>query len=480
MKRYSCHIIPFLFLALIVSGSSDAQDTYQIENLSFNSRISDDFAPMFFEDGIIFCSNRKSKVLTNYTTVNNEPLLDFYFVQQEDSAEWGKAKTWSEELLSVFNEGPACFSKDRRTIYFTRNITADKKSRKDITGDNNYGIFTASYNGSTWGDIKAFRHNNPDYKTGHPSLSEDGKQLFFASDIPGGFGGSDLYVCILTNGEWSDPVNLGSSVNSSSSEIYPFYHSSGRLYFSSDRTGSAGGLDIYFTQEINGEWVTPTRLPAPFNSGSDDFAFIADELIETGFFTSNRERNDDIYSFRTMVPKYAGCDTLQENNYCYLFYETGAYDLDTVPFSYEWDMGDGTKIRSVEADYCFDGPGSYMVKLNVVDKLTGDIQFNQASYLIEIENIEQAYINSVDTGYVGDNIRFDGLQTNLPDLTVGEYLWNFDDGNIGTGAEVRNRFTYPGIYQVQLVVKSVPDGDGSVREACVTKQLVVIEKPPGR
>ena len=326
-----------------------------------------------------------------------------------------------------------------------------------------------------WGDIKAFKHNNPDYKTGHPSLSEDGNQLFFASDIPGGFGGSDLYVCTLTNGEWSDPVNLGSAVNSSSSEIYPFYHSSGRLYFSSDQSGSAGGLDIYFTQEINGEWVRPTRLPAPFNSGSDDFAFIADDLIETGFFTSNRERNDDIYSFRTLVPKYAGCDTLHENYYCYVFYETGAYDLDTVPFSYEWDMGDGTKIRSVEADYCFNGPGSYMVKLNVVDKLTGDIQFNQASYMIDIRDIEQAYINCVDTGYVGDNVRFDGLQTNLPDFTVGEYLWNFDDGNIATGAEVNNRFTSPGIYQIQLVVRSTPDASGNVGEACVSKRVVILD-----
>lgn len=477
MRRFIWHIILLFFCSVIAINRTVAQDTYQIKNLSFNSRLFDDFAPMFFEDGIIFCSNRKSNLFTSYTSEENEPLLDYYFVQQGDSAEWGKAKAWSEELLSVFNEGPASISKDGKTLYFTRNLIADKRSRKDIAGENNYGIFTARFNGSSWGDIQPFKYNNTDYKTGHPSISEDGKRLFFASDIPGGAGGADLYVCTLTNGEWGEPVNLGSAVNSFASELYPFYHSSGRLYFSSDRSGSAGGLDIYFTMEIDGEWVTPTHLPAPFNSSSDDFAFIADDLIETGFFTSNRERNDDIFSFRTLVPKYAGCDTLRENNYCYIFYETGAYDLDTVPFSYEWDMGDGTKIRNVEADYCFNGPGSYLVKLNVVDKLTGDIQFNQASYMIEIEDVEQAYISSVDTGYVRDNIRFDGLQTNLPDFTVGEYLWNFDDGNIATGAEVRNRFTSPGIYQVQLVVKSTPDDSGNVHEACIFKRLVILEPP---
>lgn len=479
MKRFIRHIIPFLFLSLLGSNLSEAQDTYQIESLSFNSRISDDFAPMFFEDGIIFCSNRKDKVFTNYTSEDNEPLLDFYFVQRKDSSDWGKAKVWTEELLSVFNEGPACFSKDGKTIYFTRNLTADKKSRKDIIGENNYGIFFASFNGSAWGNITPFIHNSSEYKTGHPGISEDGKYLFFASDMPGGSGGSDLYVSTFVNGEWSAPVNLGGAVNSSGSEIYPFYHSSGRLYFSSDRSGSAGGLDIYFTQEIDGNWVTPTHLPPPFNSGSDDFAFIADDLIESGFFSSNRARNDNIYSFKTLVPKYAGCDTLQETNYCYVFYETGAYNLDTVPFSYEWNMGDGSRIRNVEADYCFKGPGSYLVQLNVVDKLTGEVQFNQASHIIEINDVEQAYITSVDTGYVRDNIRFDGLNTNLSEFTVGEYLWNFDDGNIATGAEVRNRFTSPGIYQIQLVVRSAPDNQGNVREACVSKHLVIMEKPPG-
>jgi len=271
-------------------------------------------------------------------------------------------------------------------------------------------------------------------------------------------------------------VSLGTSVNSSGSELYPFFHSSGRLYFSSDRPGSSGGLDIYFTQEIDGSWVTPTHLPPPFNSGSDDFAFIADDLIESGFFTSNRDRNDDIYGFITMVPKYAGCDTLRENNYCFVFYETGAYNLDTVPFSYEWDMGDGTRIRSVEADYCFKEPGDYMVQLNVIDKLTGEIQFSQASHLIEVREIEQAYINAADTSFVGENVRFDGLRTNLPGFTVGEYLWNFDDGNIATGAEVMNRFTSPGRYQIQLVVKSIPDNQGNVREACISKPVVILER----
>lgn len=476
MKQAKIHIIPLLLLLIIGSISVEGQDTYQVESLSFNSKISDDFAPMFFGDGIIFCSNRKSKVLTNYSSENNEPLLDFYFVQRKDSADWGKAKTWSEELLSVFNEGPACFSKDGKTIYFTRNLTADKRSRRNITGDNNYGIFMATQSGSAWENITPFEHNSPDYKVGHPSISEDGKQLFFASDMPGGSGGSDLYVSTFENGTWSTPVNLGGAVNSSGSEIYPFYHRSGRLYFSSDRSGSAGGLDIYFTQEINGSWVTPTRLPPPFNSGSDDFSFIADDLIEFGFFSSNRNRNDDIFSFRTMVPKYAGCDTLQENNFCYVFYETGAYNLDTVPFSYEWDMGDGTKIRSVEADYCFKAPGSYLVQLNVVDKLSGEVQFNQASYMIDIFNIEQAYITSTDTSIAGENVTFDGLNTNLPGFTVGEYLWNFDDGNIATGAEVSNRFTSPGIYQVQLVVKSIPDNQGNVQEACISKQVVILDR----
>ncbi|MCK4465737.1 MAG: PKD domain-containing protein, partial [Bacteroidales bacterium] len=261
------------------------------------------------------------------------------------------------------------------------------------------------------------------------------------------------------------------------SELYPFYHSSGRLYFSSDNHNSSGGLDIFFTTEVGGKWIKPIRLADPFNSGSDDFGFIADDLLENGFFTSNRRRNDDIYRFFTLFPIITGCDTQQENSYCYQFYELGSVNLDTLPFIFEWDLGDGNRIRGDTVVYCFESAGMYMVKLNVIDPLTGGIQYNQASYLVEAKEIEQVYITSVDTSYVNELVKFDGLKTNLPNFSVAEYFWNFNDGNKGTGAEITNVFVSPGIYNIQLLVKSAPDNQGNVQNACVSKNVVIIEKP---
>jgi hypothetical protein len=477
MKNINKNIITIALLLLTVFLPVTAQDIYKIEALPINSKLFDDFAPVYFENGIIFCSNRKSKVLVNYSSTDDERLIDLYQAQRKDSVKWGNAKILAKELTTVFNEGPCSYNTKNKRLFLTRNIEVEKKGKRISDPDNKLGIFYTILTGGKWGNITAFPYNDPDYNVAHPSISNDGNRLFFASDKPGGYGNSDLYMSIWENGNWSEPVNLGSEVNTAGSELYPFYHDKGRLYFSSDNHNSSGGLDIFFTSEIGDHWVNPTRLSAPFNSGSDDFGFIADELLDNGFFTSNRYRNDDIFSFTTLIPKITGCDTLRENSYCYLFFELGLANLDTLPFIYEWDLGDGNKIQGDSIIHCFQSAGTYMVQLNVIDPITGEVKDNQASYLVEAKEIEQAYINSVDTSFVGEVVKFDGLKTNLPNFTVAEYLWNFDDGNRGTGAEITNIFGSPGIYNIQLLIRSVPDNQGSTQEACVCKNVVIIERP---
>jgi len=206
-----------------------SQENYKIELLPFNSGIFDDFAPVIYENGIIFCSNRKRKALVNYTTVDNERLLDIYYVKQKDSLKWGRPILMSENISSVFHEGPVCLNKEETLIYFTRNYIVDKKNRK-ADSQNNFGIYTASRSGEKWSVIKPFKFNNPDYNIAHPTISRDGNQLFFASDMPGGYGKSDIYYSLKENGEWTTPVNLGSGVNSDISEMYPFVHESGRIF----------------------------------------------------------------------------------------------------------------------------------------------------------------------------------------------------------------------------------------------------------
>ena len=120
----------------------------------------------------------------------------------------------------------------------------------------------------------------------------------------------------------------------------------------------------------NGSWEDPFLLPEPINSTSDDFAFVAEPNLQTGYFTSNRRKDDDIYEFTSTIIRKASCDTLAENNYCYRFIEENAVKYDTMPFRYEWKFGDGSNATGPVVEHCFSGPGTYIVQLDVVNLIT--------------------------------------------------------------------------------------------------------------
>jgi len=292
--------------------------------------------------------------------------------------------------------------------------------------------------------------------------------------MPGGEGGSDLYVSELNNGEWSKPLNLGPEVNSEGTENYPFIHSSGKLYFSSDRTGGFGGLDVYCTSFFPGKWEKPVLVPEPVNSPADDFAFVADDDLQTGFFSSDRRINDDIYRFTSTMIRKAVCDTLVENNYCYELVEENAVKFDTIPFRYEWNFGDGNRGIGSSVIHCYPGPGNYIIRLDVVNLITGEVMYNEKTYNLEITDVEQPYISVSDTVIAGRNAVFSAENTNLPGWEIARYYWNFGDETVATGEIVNKTFLKPGTYNVQLIVTSKPETDGGTREKCICRNIVIV------
>ena len=168
----------------------------------------------------------------------------------------------------------------------------------------------------------------------------------------------------------------------------------------------------------------------------------------------------------------------QEDNYCYEIYETGSIDLDTTTFEYEWDLGDGARVRGLSAYHCFDGPGTYIIKLNVIDTLTGDIYFEEASYRLPVERIEQPFITVVDTGIINEEIRMDGLQTNLKDFEIDGYYWDFGDGVRTSNSIVRHSYRRPGEYTIQLGVTSDQQtGEGTLPgKKCITRNIVILRR----
>lgn len=444
--------------------------------MSFNSDAFSEISPVVVEDGIVFCSNKRFSGLKDRTSWDGSRLYNIYQAVRKDTSDWGKPKELKSDRSSLWNNGPLCFAPDGKTVYFTSEIETGKAA-KNRKFKNHSGIFIADRSGNDLTAVRPFKYNNPQYNIGQPSVSSDGRYLFFTSDMPGGHGGSDLYYCELINGDWSAPVNMGSKVNSSGNEGYPYMHVSGKLYFTSNRPGGIGKLDIYYTTLYSGSWDDPVLLPEPINSPEDDFSFAAPANLTKGYFSSNRRRSDDIWEFTSKIERKANCDTLVEDSYCYRFFEENAIKFDTLPFRYEWKFGDGTKAVGAMVEHCYKGPGTYYVQLDVVNLITKVVLYNEKTDTLVLTAIEQPYISAPDIVSAGQSIKLNSDSTNLPGWKIARFYWNFGDETVDIGREVDKTYLKPGTYNVQLMVSTEPEPGGMIREACISKNITVIRKP---
>ncbi len=351
--------------------------SYMLEYIGINTS-SADFSPTYYADGLVFVSGRpKNSAIKRVFSWDNSSFLDLYFLEDiklispkseaasvstsqsgnQDSnkksvrsklgsdyytpptandaqtiAHQGsdfingsknyeetasvETRSFSKNLNSKYHEGPCAFFDKNTKIIFTRNSLSGPGifgNKKDEI--NRLHLYIAEKKEKDWGNIKEFPYNSSEYSTGHPTVSKDDKVLYFVSDMPGGFGGTDIYLSKYKNGAWSPPQNLGGSVNTQGNEMFPFVDDSGNLYFSSDVHPGLGDLDIFYI-DIDQSTFMPNgkirNLGAPLNSNRDDFGIITDGDRSSGYFSSNRKRggsDDDIYRFTRNGTKY-GCRDL--------------------------------------------------------------------------------------------------------------------------------------------------------------------------
>lgn len=309
-----------------------------------NSKYSD-FSPMFYENGLVFVSARnEGSGIKRVFNQNETPFLDLFLfsdtmslrketrksvemVQASLGSSGKTAKTnnqqtndnfedieepvideFSKTINSKYHEGPVTFFKDYKKIIFTRNNYNKGKARKSEKDINMLKLFIATKKGNKWTDIKELPFNSDEYSTGHPALSPDNRKMYFVSDMPGGFGGTDIYVVDYKDGNWGAPINMGREVNTEGSEMFPFVDELGNFYFASDGHAGLGGLDLFFIEFRDGlPFGEVQNLGAPINSTKDDFGFITDGNRSRGYFSSNRRKgysDDNIYSFTK------GCNSL--------------------------------------------------------------------------------------------------------------------------------------------------------------------------
>jgi outer membrane protein OmpA-like peptidoglycan-associated protein len=450
-------------------------ETYSIKKAFFSSDIYDEFSPVYYQNDIVFCSNRNLSLL-NRSTDQNKGLFKIYFVDTTLDSDWQSARLFSKKLTTSLNDGPVTFNKWRDTIYYSRNLEVNNKLSDVANPRNRLGIFYAVKIDGQWTKVRDLRINNEWYSVTTPWLSPDGKKLYFASDKPGGFGGSDLYYSEWKEERWNDPVNLGPVINTQYNESYPYTNPAGELFFSSDGPQGLGGKDIYFSRFSDSTWLTPVHIDAPINSASDDFGIITDSLMNTGYFSSNRGKTIDIYYFKTNFPQIFYASIQKENQYCFNFSDSGSIVVDTLNLKYEWDFGDGQKTSGEIVNHCFQGPGEYYVKLDIVDKSTKDIFFSKLRFKVELKDFEQPYINSYDIAVKGDSIDFDALKSYLPGYKILSFSWDFGDGTRLQGPRVKHAFEDKGEYMVNLGLVLKSDSTGAIRKTGSSKKIVVVNE----
>lgn len=270
---------------------------YTVENVRSINSVNDEMAAVFYKDGIVYVSNGNGDKKKNYSWNGRPWLQPLLLAGKPKQSSKLKPTPFPATFSSKLHIGPIAFAKSDNLMFVTQNLPSNAK--KSGSGTIRLGLYYATREGGKWGVLKPFKYNSDAYSVAHAALSADGKVLYFVSDMPGGLGGTDIYYCKFEGNTWTNPVNAGSVINTSRNEMFPFLHSEGTLYFSSEGHTGLGGMDIFSaTQDSMGNWSVPKNLGPPVNSGFDDFSWVLSKKNDKAYFTSNRPGGkgaDDIY-----------------------------------------------------------------------------------------------------------------------------------------------------------------------------------------
>ena len=287
---------------------------YTIENLKeVNSEYSD-YGSAFYGNAIVFATTRENRGISKSVhTWTDHSFANLYIVDDKDRPT--NPRKLNGRINTKFHEATPVFTKDGKTVFFTRNNFSEGIQGKNIENVTLLKIYKATWENDQWGNITPLPFNSDQYSVAHPSLSPDEKTLYFASDMPGTYGDSDIFkVAINEDGTYGEPINLGADINTPGRETFPFISEDNELYFSSDGRPGLGGLDIFVTMIGDGPLKSKIyNVGEPANSPQDDFALVINTTSKKGFLSSNRPGGlgeDDIYAFTETVPLEHDCEQL--------------------------------------------------------------------------------------------------------------------------------------------------------------------------
>ncbi len=270
---------------------------YKLTTMTANSD-DRDFGPAYYNNKIVFASNRETPgIISRKSAWTGKPFLDLYMAEVE-AGQLKDPENFDRNLNSKMHDGPASFSNDGTCMAYTVNNYKDKSKDRVVE----LRIFFSNYVDGKWSKPEGFALNNPGYSVGHPCLTADGNTMYFTSDMPGGFGGADIYrITKVSNGTWGKAENMGDKINTEGNEMFPFFEeNNGVLFFASDGHYGLGGLDVFICMLNGTEAGKMYNAGSPLNTRYDDFSVIVNKQASKGYFASNRvggSGDDDIYAF---------------------------------------------------------------------------------------------------------------------------------------------------------------------------------------
>jgi outer membrane protein OmpA-like peptidoglycan-associated protein len=261
-----------------------------------------DLCPVLFKDGVVFTSACGKDKRTRIDGWSGDHYLGIYYSKRGGSyTDFDHLVPFlNKEIVNKYHDGPACFTPNEDTMYFSRVVRDLRGEEKRTIGVEKVKIYFGAIKNGKMGKLKEFPYNSDSFSVACPFISADGNRLYFASDRPGGYGETDIWYCRRTTDGWSKPINMGPKVNTFGKEKYPFEDKEGNVYFSSDGYQGFGGLDICVAEQVNGVLQKAVAMKQPINSPADDYGILTMDEGRRGYFTSNRaggQGDDDIYYF---------------------------------------------------------------------------------------------------------------------------------------------------------------------------------------
>jgi hypothetical protein len=468
-----------LFCALIIMWNLSAQNSigpagtntdtnwFEYFRPEFNSHATD-FSAVPFGNGFVFSSSRSDDLSVRYFSYDTQdPLLDLYYVGFAEN-KFGKPIPFSNDINTrSSNEGIVTFSGDGSSAVFTGNMAG----KKSLT------LLGSVKEGDGWSKCKQLPFCKGDDNYAHACYASSDSMLYFVSDRPGGFGGMDIYFVRKTIIGWSEPVNAGEKINSASNELFPFCSAAGVLYFSSNRQGGSGGLDIYAIAIADTAFSEVQILAEPINCPADDFGFYISPDNSEGFFSSNRNNaksDDDIYFFRYKWQEMTKADTIVPVDLCYGFFEEATNRThDTAMMKYIWHFSDGDVRYGSSFDKCFDTTGAFTVRLTVRDSSGGDVILSETGFELQITQPNYAAVDVPDTVQVHEAFSIGARMYDPETYEVRSIYYESGNYSGGTGSDLLHAYHHKGTFYIRAYLLLRNKETDATESRCVVKKIIV-------